>query len=114
MNIQMLMQQAQTMQKQVEAKVKKAKESLSEMEVHSESGGGLVKVTMNGRFVVKKLSIDPELLEDSLMEDDKEMIEDLVAAAMNDAVRQAEELNEKTMAGATAGMNLPPGMGGMF
>ncbi len=109
MNIQMLMQQAQTMQKQVEAKVKKAKESLSEMEVHSESGGGLVKVTMNGRFVVKKLSIDPELLEDEV-----DMVEDLVAAAMNDAVRQAEELNEKTMAGATAGMNLPPGMGGMF
>ena len=79
------------------------------MEVHSESGGGLVKVTMNGRFVVKKLSIDPELLEDEV-----DMVEDLVAAAMNDAVRQAEELNEKTMAGATAGMNLPPGMGGMF
>ena len=109
MNIQMLMQQAQTMQKQVEAKVKKAKESLSDMEVNSESGGGLVKVTMNGRFVVKKLSIDPELLED-----DVDMVEDLVAAAINDAVRQAEELNEKTMAGATAGMNLPPGMGGMF
>ena len=109
MNIQMLMQQAQTMQKQVEAKVKKAKESLSDMEVNSESGGGLVKVTMNGRFVVKKLSIDPELLEDEV-----DMVEDLVAAAMNDAVRQAEELNEKTMAGATAGMNLPPGMGGMF
>ena len=109
MNIQMLMQQAQTMQKQVEAKVKKAKESLSEMEVSSESGGGLVKVTMNGRFVVKKISIDPELLED-----DVDMVEDLVAAAINDAVRQAEELNEKTMAGATAGMNLPPGMGGMF
>ena len=109
MNIQMLMQQAQTMQKQVEAQVKKAKESLSEMEVNSESGGGLVKVTMNGRFVVKKISIDPELLED-----DVDMVEDLVAAAINDAVRQAEELNEKTMAGATAGMNLPPGMGGMF
>lgn len=109
MNIQMLMQQAQTMQKQVEAKVKKAKESLSDMEVNSESGGGLVKVTMNGRFVVKKISIDPELLED-----DVDMVEDLVAAAINDAVRQAEELNEKTMAGATAGMNLPPGMGGMF
>ena len=109
MNIQMLMQQAQTMQKQVEAKVKKAKESLSDMEVNSESGGGLVKVTMNGRFVVKKLSIDPELLEDEV-----DMVEDLVAAAINDAVRQAEELNEKTMAGATAGMNLPPGMGGMF
>ena len=109
MNIQMLMQQAQTMQKQVEAKVKKAKESLSDMEVHSESGAGLVKVTMNGRFVVKKLSIDPELLED-----DVDMVEDLIAAAINDAVRQAEELSEKTMAGATAGMNLPPGMGGLF
>ena len=104
MNIQALMQQAQSMQKKVEANVESAKK-----EVRAEAGNGLVKVTMTGRHVVKRLSIDP-----SLLEDEPDMIEDLIAAAINDAVRQADDLYEETMAGATSGMGLPPGMQGMF
>lgn len=109
MNIQMLMQQAQQMQKEVGKKMEQAKKDLANKEVHAEAGGGLVKVTMTGRYVVKRIEINPELLED-----EPDMIEDLIAAAVNDAVRQAEEVNEKTMAGATDGLNLPPGMGGLF
>ena len=109
MNIQALMQQAQTMQKQVEANVEKAKKELATKEVHAEAGSGLVKVTMTGRHVVKRLSIDP-----SLLEDEPDMIEDLIAAAINDAVRQADELSDATLAQATSGMGLPPGMQGLF
>lgn len=109
MNIQMLMQQAQQMQKEVSKKMEKAKEDLAKKEVHAEAGGGLVKVTMTGRYVVKRIEINPELLED-----EPDMIEDLIAAAINDAVRQAEEVNEATMSSATDGLNLPPGLGGMF
>ena len=109
MNIQALMQQAQAMQKQVEANVEKAKKSLNDKEVTGIAGNGLVKVVMNGRHVVKRLSIDP-----SLMGDEPDMIEDLVAAAVNDAVRQADVLYEEAMAGATTGMGLPPGMQGLF
>ncbi|MDR9778683.1 YbaB/EbfC family nucleoid-associated protein, partial [Rhizobium hidalgonense] len=81
MNINMLMQQAQRMQKDVEANVKKAKEQLAQAEVQAEAGAGLVKVTMTGRYVVKRIHLDPELLKD-----DADMIEDLIAAAINDAV----------------------------
>ncbi|WP_131667484.1 YbaB/EbfC family nucleoid-associated protein [Psychrobacter pygoscelis] len=109
MNIQALMQQAQNMQKQVEVNVEKAKKELANKEVHAEAGSGLVKVTMTGRHVVKRLSIDP-----SLLEDEPDMIEDLIAAAINDAVRQADELSETTMANATSGMGLPPSMQGLF
>ena len=109
MNIQALMQQAQMMQKQVEKNVENAKKQLGEKEVHAEAGSGLVKVTMTGRHVVKRIQIDP-----SLLEDEPDMIEDLIAAAINDAVRQADELYEETMAGATSGMGLPPGMQGLF
>lgn len=109
MNINMLMQQAQRMQKEVEANIKKAKEELAQKEVQGEAGNGLVKVTMTGRFVVKRLSIDPELLKD-----DADMIEDLIAAAVNDAVRQAEALSEETMKNANSGMGLPPGLAGLF
>lgn len=109
MNIQALMQQAQTMQKQVEMNVEKAKKELASKEVHAEAGSGLVKVTMTGRHVVKRISIDP-----SLLEDEPDMIEDLIAAAINDAVRQADELSETTMANATSGMGLPPSMQGLF
>ncbi len=109
MNIQALMQQAQAMQKQVEANVEKAKKGLTEKEVVGVAGNGLVKVVMTGRHVVKRLTIDP-----SLMGDDPDMIEDLVAAAVNDAVRQADVLYEEAMAGATTGMGLPPGMQGLF
>ncbi|WP_230656826.1 YbaB/EbfC family nucleoid-associated protein [Psychrobacter sp. I-STPA10] len=109
MNIQALMQQAQTMQKQVEQNVEKAKKELATKEVQAEAGSGLVKVTMTGRHVVKRLSIDP-----SLLEEEPDMIEDLIAAAVNDAVRQADELSEATMTKATSGMGLPPGMQGLF
>lgn len=109
MNINMLMQQAQRMQKEVENNIKKTKENLAQQEVHAEAGGGLVKVTMTGRFVVKRIQIDPELLQD-----DPEMIEDLIAAAVNDAVRQAETISEEAMKNANSGMGLPPGLAGLF
>lgn len=109
MNIQALMQQAQAMQKQVEVNVEKAKKELANKEVTAEAGNGLVKVTMTGRHVVKRLSIDP-----SLLEDEADMIEDLIAAAINDANRQADELHEQVMGNATSGMGLPPGMQGLF
>lgn len=109
MNINMLMQQAQRMQKDVEANVKKAKEQLAQAEVQAEAGGGLVKVTMTGRYVVKRIHLDPELLKD-----DADMIEDLIAAAINDAVRQVETLSDETMKNANSNMGLPPGMAGLF
>ena len=109
MNLQALMQQAQMMQKQVEKNVENAKKKLAEQEVHAEAGNGLVKVTMNGRHVVKRINIDP-----SLLADEPDMIEDLIAAAINDAVRQADALHEQAMAGATNGMGLPPGMANLF
>lgn len=109
MNINMLMQQAQRMQKDMESNVKKAKEELANIEVHAEAGGGLVKVSMTGRFVVKRISIDPELLKD-----DADMIEDLIAAAINDAVRQAEKVADEKLKGANSNMGLPPGLAGLF
>ena len=109
MNLQELMQQAQMMQKQVEKNVENAKKKLAEKEVHAEAGSGLVKVTMNGRHVVKRLSIDP-----SLLQDDPDMIEDLIAAAMNDAARQAEAVSEEKMKVANSGMGMPPGLAGLF
>ena len=109
MNINMLMQQAQRMQKDMESNVKKAKEQLAQTEVNAEAGGGLVKVTMTCRNVVKRIEISPDLLQD-----DPDMIEDLIAAAINDAVRQADALHETEMANATSGMGLPPGMQGLF
>ena len=80
-------------------------EDIAKMEVVGESGAGLVKVTMLGSHSVKRVDID-----ESLMEDDKDMIEDLVAAAINDAVRRVEETNKEQMAKVTGGMGLPPGM----
>jgi len=96
-----IMKQAQQMQ----ANMEKAQKELADAEVIGESGAGLVKVTMNGRHDVKRVVIDPEL-----MKDDKEMIEDLVAAAVNDANRRVETMTQERMAGVTAGMGLPPGM----
>ncbi|HEE6664674.1 TPA: YbaB/EbfC family nucleoid-associated protein [Acinetobacter baumannii] len=109
MNINMLMQQAQRMQKDMESNIKKAKEELAQTEVHAEAGGGLVKVTMTGRYIVKCIEINPELLQD-----EPDMIEDLIAAAVNDAVRQAEVVSEEKMQKANSGMGLPPGLAGMF
>ncbi|CAM0569408.1 YbaB/EbfC family nucleoid-associated protein [Acinetobacter baumannii] len=109
MNINMLMQQAQRMQKDMESNIKKAKEELAQTEVHAEAGGGLVKVTMTGRYIVKRIEINPELLQD-----EPDMIEDLIAAAVNDAVRQAVVVSEEKMQKANSGMGLPPGLAGMF
>ncbi len=95
-----LMQQAQEMQ----ANMQKAQEELANMEVTGQAGGGLVSVVMTGRHDVKRVSID-----DSLMGDDKDMLEDLLAAAVNDAVRQVESNSQEKMAGMTAGLNLPGG-----
>jgi len=96
-----LMKQAQKMQ----ADLQKAQEELAKAEVQGQSGGGMVKVTINGRHEVRRVEID-----ESLMGDDKEMLEDLVAAAMNDAVHKLEEHTKEQMSAATAGINLPPGM----
>jgi len=96
-----LMKQAQQMQ----AKMAKAQEELAKMEVTGESGAGMVKVTMTGGHSVRRVEID-----DSLMADDKDMVEDLVAAAFNDAVRRVEEQNKDKMGALTGGMQLPPGM----
>lgn len=96
-----LMKQAQKMQ----ADMQKAQEELANMEVTGQSGGGMVSVVMTGRHDIKRVSID-----DSLMGDDKEMLEDLIAAAVNDAVRQLEEKTQERMSGMTEGLNLPPGM----
>ena len=96
-----LMKQAQAMQDNV----KKAQEELGQIEVTGESGSGLVKVTMTCKHEVKRITIDP-----SLLADDKDMLEDLVAAAFNDALRKAEATSSEKMAAVTAGMPLPPGM----
>jgi len=96
-----LMRKAQEMQENM----KKAQEALADILVEGVSGGGLVKVTMNCRNDVKRVAIDP-----SLLADDKDMLEDLVAAAVNDALRKAEATSQEKMAGVTAGMPMPPGM----
>ena len=100
-NIAQLMQQAQRMQENL----KKAQDELALIEVEGQSGAGLVKVVMTCKHDVKRVTIDP-----SLLADDKDMLEDLVAAAFNDAVRRAEELSQEKMGKLTAGMPLPPGM----
>ena len=95
-----LMKQAQMMQENM----KKAQEQLGLMEVEGQSGAGMVKVIMTGRHDVKRVTIDP-----SLMADDKEMLEDLVAAAVNDAVRKIDTTTQEKMGALTSGMGLPPG-----
>jgi DNA-binding YbaB/EbfC family protein len=96
-----LMKQAQQMQ----ANMQKMQEEVANMEVEGQAGGGLVKVVMTGRHDLKRVSID-----DSVLKDDKEMLEDLIAAAVNDAVRQVEKVSQEKMSSVTAGFNLPPGM----
>ena len=96
-----MMKQAQKMQ----ADMQKAQEEIANMEVEGQAGGGMVKVIMNGRHEVRRVQLD-----DSLMEDDKEMIEDLLAAAVNDAVRRIEQESSEKMSGITEGMNLPGGL----
>jgi hypothetical protein len=96
-----LMKQAQQMQDNM----KKMQDQLASIEVEGQSGAGLVKVTMTCKYDVRRVSIDP-----SLLADDKDMLEDLVAAAVNDAVRRVEATSQEKMGGITAGMQLPPGM----
>jgi DNA-binding YbaB/EbfC family protein len=96
-----LMRQAQQMQENMQ----KAQAELAEIEVIGESGAGMVKVTLNGRHEAKKVSIEPKLLGE-----DKEMLEDLVAAAVNDAVRKIAARTQEKYSGLMSGMNLPPGM----
>ena len=95
-----LMKQAQQMQDNM----KKVQEQLASIEVEGQSGAGLVKVVVNCRNDVKRVTIDP-----SLLADDKDMLEDLVAAAVNDALRKAEQTSQERMAAVTAGLPLPPG-----
>jgi len=97
-----LMKQAQQMQENM----KKAQEELANTEVEGVSGAGLVKATITCKYKVKKVSIDP-----SLLGEDKDMLEDLVMAAMNDAVAKADAATQAKMGGLTAGMNLPPVFG---
>mgnify|MGYP002714439446 FL=1 len=96
-----MLKQAQAMQE----KMQKMQAEIANMEVTGEAGAGLVKVTMTGNHNVRRVSID-----DSLMSDDKDMLEDLIAAALNDAVRRVEENNKEQMAKITGGLQLPPGM----
>lgn len=98
-NISQLMQQAQKVQEDL----KKAQAEMAEMEITGEAGGGLVKVMMNGQYEVRKVSIDPDT------GDDREMIEDLVAAAVNDAVNRIQSAMQERMSGLTGGMPMPPG-----
>jgi DNA-binding YbaB/EbfC family protein len=96
-----LMKQAQRMQ----AQMQKAQEEAGAMEVEGEAGGGLVKLRMTCRHEVRALSIDPALLGD-----DRDMLEDVLVAAFNDALRKAERAVQEKLAGVTAGLGLPPGM----
>jgi DNA-binding YbaB/EbfC family protein len=99
-NINDLMKQAQA----VQANVQKVQAEIAALEVLGEAGGGMVKVTMNGRHEVKRVQIEPTIAED------REMLEDLIAAAVNDAVRKVEARTQEKMASVMAGMQLPPGM----
>lgn len=96
-----LMKQAQQMQENLQ----KAQEEIANMEVTGSAGGGMVTVVMTGRHDIKRVNIDS-----ALMQEDKEMLEDLLAAAVNDAVRSIENNTKEKMSGVTGGMQLPPGM----
>ncbi|MBC7984751.1 MAG: YbaB/EbfC family nucleoid-associated protein [Candidatus Obscuribacterales bacterium] len=96
-----MMKQAQ----QLQANMQRAQAEIANLEVTGESGGGMVKVLVNGKHEAKRVQIDK-----SLMSDDKEMLEDLIAAAINDSVRKLEQATQEKMSSAMAGMQLPPGM----
>ncbi|MGQ0430182.1 MAG: YbaB/EbfC family nucleoid-associated protein [Gammaproteobacteria bacterium] len=100
-NLGQLMRQAQ----QLQANMQKAQEQLGALEVMGEAGGGMVKVIMNGRHEVRRVQFDP-----SVDASDREMLEDLIAAACNDAVRRVGEAVQQHMAGAMGDLQLPPGM----
>lgn len=96
-----LMKQAQKMQEDMQ----KMQQEIAELEIEGQSGGGMVKVVMNGKHELLKVSID-----DSLMKDDRDMLEDLIAAAVNDASHKLESVSKEKMGSLTNGMNLPGGM----
>ncbi|MCL1825882.1 MAG: YbaB/EbfC family nucleoid-associated protein [Betaproteobacteria bacterium] len=95
-----LMKQAQMMQENM----KKMQDQIAAMEIEGESGAGMVKVVLTGKYEVRRVQIDPSVM------DDREMLEDLIAAAVNSAVRKVEATSAEKMSGFTAGLNLPPGM----
>lgn len=95
-----LMKQAQKMQ----ADMQKAQEELANMEVTGESGGGMVQIVMTGRHEARRVTLDP-----SLLDDDKEMLEDLIAAAVNDASHKIETMTQERFSGMASDVNLPPG-----
>jgi hypothetical protein len=96
-----MMKQAQLMQQNMQ----KAQAELATVEVEGQAGSGMVKVTMTCGHEVRRVSLD-----DSLLTDDKEMLEDLIVLALNDAMKKADETTQQRMSGFTAGMGLPPGM----
>lgn len=98
-----LMKQAQQMQENMQ----KMQAQLGSIEVEGQAGAGMVKVTMNCQYGVRRVAIDDSMLKDPA--NDKEMLEDLIAAAMNDAVRRVESTRQEKMSGMTAGMPMPPG-----
>jgi nucleoid-associated protein EbfC len=102
MDMMKLMKQAQAMQ----AKVQQMQAELEEAETEGQAGAGMVKVTLTGKGVLKAISIDPSLLK----EDEKEIVEDLIIAAHNDAMQKNSRIMEEKMKSATAGMPIPPGM----
>ena len=95
-----LMTQAQQMQ----ANVQKMQEQIAQMEIEGQAGAGMVKIVRTGKHDVRRVSNDPSVM------DDRELLEDLIAAAVNDAVRRIESTTQEKMSGFTAGLNLPPGM----
>jgi len=100
-NLGNLMKQAQKMQEEM----LRAQQELARLEVSGQSGGGLVEVVMNGKHEARRVRVDPKLLSD-----DKDMLEDLIAAAINDASHKLEAASREKMSGMTAGLNLPPGV----
>ena len=100
-NINQLMRQAQAMQ----ANMQKVQDEIASLEVIGEAGGGMVKVTMTGKHEVRAVAIEP-----AVIGEDREMLEDLVAAAINDAVHKVEARVQEKMSSVTAGLQLPPGM----
>jgi hypothetical protein len=100
-NIGNMMKQAQ----QLQANVQRAQAEIASLEVTGEAGGGMAKVTMTGKHEVRRVTLDQ-----SLISDDKEMLEDLIAAAINDAVQKVERVSQEKMSSVMGGMNLPPGI----
>ena len=93
------------LQQQLQANMQRAQTEIASLEVTGEAGGGMAKVTMTGKHEVRRVVIDP-----SLVSDDKEMLEDLIAAAINDAVQKVERATQEKMSSVMGGLNLPPGM----